>query len=159
MRKSTLLLLSIFLGCLGFICHAAEGDCVDEYIQVPPYIDESSVVFDYTPDPGYQFIGTLSFKAILPPGTSKIIVRFSDFHDHFRTYGHTLGYFRSVMYTIDGDTNEWVFSRDKITWGTYITFQIITEDGIRVSSSNVIYTDDYMKPEDVAVFKPTSGGE
>lgn len=159
MRKSILLLVTILCGCLEFLCHATEPVGDDEYVRRPPYIDESSVIFDYTPTPGYTFQGPLTFKAIIPTGINRIIVRRSGYHDHLSPHSIALEYHIAKVCEVDINSNVYEIEVSSATWGTYFTFQAITEDGKTIYSTNVIYTDDYMKPEDVAVFKPTSGGE
>lgn len=157
MRKTILILHLLLTGwLLPLVCIASEPSPGDDLPPVVPYIDESSVVFDYTIDDRGRCMGTLSFTAKFPLGTAAIVIGKTKNYDLGVQPDGKIIFSYVERIPTDIDTTESQVFFEHISWGAYISFVANEQNGESIMSSNMIYSDDYIAPDDLAEIKPNS---
>ncbi len=162
MRKTILILLSLLAAIIPATGQATNPG---ETESLEAAIDKSSVVFDYKRHSTFGFMGDLTFRVKVPQTTTIIVVLRSMPHDRSIIVQDNYLYpIRDLNnYDINSGEEEREITIHNVTWGVYVTFQYhyiktTTYDSEVVAySTNRIYTDDYMRPEDLASIKPEAG--
>lgn len=158
MRKTILILHLLLTGwLLPLVCIASEPSPGDDLPPVVPYIDESSVVFDYVFDrETKKLMGQMTFKAVIPLGTVRILSkRTAPFDYSTKTFGE-IRYSSYKIFYPDPESTECEITLDRLTWGVHITFSCQDQVQNSTAATNVIYSDDYIAPDDLAQIKPNS---
>ncbi len=159
MRKTILILHLLLTGwLLPLVCIASEPSPGDDLPPVVPYIDESSVVFDYVFDhETKKLMGQMTFKAVVPLGTVRILSkRTAPFDYSTKTFGE-IRYSSYKIFYPDPESTECEITLDRLTWGVHITFSCQDQVQNSTAATNVIYSDDYIAPDDLAEIKPSAG--
>ena len=159
MRKTILILHLLLTGwLLPLVRIASEPSPGDDLPPVVPYIDESSVVFDYVFDhETKKLMGQMTFKAVVPLGTVRILSkRTAPFDYSTKTFGE-IRYSSYKIFYPDPESTECEITLDRLTWGVHITFSCQDQVQNSTAATNVIYSDDYIAPDDLAEIKPSAG--
>ena len=154
MRKTILLLLSLLAAIIP-----ATGQATDsgETESQEAAIDKSSVVFDYKRHSTFGFMGDLTFRVKIPLNTKSVTIFRSLPQDRSLIVKDKFIYPITHEFRPDPDVTDWEIALHNVTWGTTLTFSCYYDEYETGYASNTIYTDDYMRPEDLELIKPGAG--